>query len=546
MIALVAASAAALLLASPPAPSPEEIALQRDAVRAADLSHSPEVLRFREDLRARKAGAITQAGASPSTGMTVSDIGRVTVVRDATFESWENGNGIDDVFGGTEDSVTAFFEAHPDSDADFVMIIQDWINTAFPGAFYLALENDTTGIGYQHSDPAHVFDLDPTTPIEGFLWLNGYEFLVSPFFSDGRILWGQEFGHRWGAFVNVDTGGGLDDTILGRQSAHWSWYLDSDWSWMEGNDWTDNLDGTWTTNTSSYDPLAPRFSPLDLYLMGLVGTADVPSFTQLIPAEPNLHDPGTTPDAWPTGAGATTIAATPRVLTIQDVIAAEGPRVPSFQTSEKDFDVAVVFALRRDDRITPARLAQMEALLDSFDQQWTDDTLGLSTVTFGVAGTKNAPPVLAAIDGPATVKAGTRARFDAGAATDPEGQALTFFWRWDAEDSDALFEEGDAEQGHTFGGEGVRVIEVSVRDANGAETIVPLQIEITPGDGASGCGCTLSGGGRSPSLAGILASSLGALAFVAWRRRYRASGARLQSQTSGCRYSLRLTGSCSS
>lgn len=512
---LALAALALLAAASATARSAEEVADIRAALRAADKSHSAEVLRFNAELRARGL----HVGASPSTGMTVSDIGRVTVMRDATHDSWENGNGIDDVFEGTEDSVIAFFEAHPDSDADFVMIIQDWVNSSFPGAFYSPLENDTTGIGYQHSDPSHLFDYDPNTPIEGLLWLNGFDFLVSPIFEEGRILWGQEFGHRWGAFVNVDTGAGLDDTVLGRQLAHWSWYLDSDWSWMEGNDWTDNGNGTWSTNIASYDPLAPRFSPLDLYVMGLVGTADVPSFTQLLPADPNEHDAGEGPDAWMTGGGTTTITATPRVLTIQDVIAAEGPRVPPVATSPKDFDVAVVFALRRDDRITPERLAEMEALLDAFELQWSDDTGARSTVNFGVAGTPNAPPVLAAIDGPLKVKAGKRARFDASAATDPEGQSLSFEWRWDADDNDTLFEEGSAEQGHTFNREGTRVIEVSVRDANGAETIVPLSIDVGPGE-AAGCGCTLAAG-SAPSRA-TLAASLGAVLLAAiWRRTFR-------------------------
>lgn len=498
---MLTVAALVLSLATPPAPT---------NVRDADLSHTPEVARFREDLRRKKASAVPHAlGASPSTGMTVSDIGRVTVMRDATRDSWEGGNGIDDVFSGTEDSVTAFFEAHPDSDADFVVIIQDWVNASFPGAFYLPLENDTTGIGYQHTVPAQVFDDDPSTPIEGFLWLNGYDFLVLPTFDGGRILWGQEFGHRWGAFVEVGSG----DSILGRQSAHWSRYLDTDWSWMEGNDWTDNLDGTFTTNVTTYDTLTSHFSPLDLYLMGLVGTADVPSFVQVLPGD--LSDAAAAPDAWP-GGNASTVTASSRVLTVQDVIAAEGPRVPSSLTSEKDFDVAIVYALRREDRITPARLAQLETMLDLFEQQWIDDTLGLATVTFGVAGTPNAPPVLAAIAAPASVKAGKRATFDAGAATDPEGQALTFEWRWDAGDEDSLFVAGGASQGHTFGSDGPRTIEVSVRDEGGAETIVSLTIDVTPGDGGEGCGCALTGA-RAPSS--LAACVLAALVLVLRRRR---------------------------
>lgn len=518
---MFASALTAIALAATPI-SPDALA----QARVADLSHTPEVASFRERYVAKRRGRGTNAGANAlgaggpiSSGMTVSDIGRLTVMRDATHGSWENGDGIDDVFEGTEDTITAFFEAHPDSNVDFVVIIQDWTNIAFPGAFYMPLQNDTTGIGYAHTSQSELFDDDPTTPIDGMLWLNGYAFLISPAFENGRILWGQELGHRWGAFVNVDTGGGLDDTVLGRQAAHWSWYLDSDWSWMEGNDWTDNLDGTWTTNMASYDPEAPRLSPLDLYLMGLVGTADVPSFTLLVPDNPGLFGAGDPPAAWATGAGNTTITATPRTLTVQDVIAAEGPRVPSHLDSQKDFDVAIVYALRRDDRIDAQKLAAMETLLDAFEDQWSVDTGDRATVSFGVAGTANAPPSLAAIAGPLTVKAGKRATFDASAATDPEGQALSYFWRWDAEDDDVDFEAGDASQGHTFSREGPRTIEVSVRDANGAETIVALEIEVTEGSGGSGCGCALDPSGRRTGPATFALAALSIL-LSASRRRY--------------------------
>src|SRR5437868_5599116 len=68
----------------------------------------------------------------------------------------------------------------------------------------------------------------------------------------GRILWGQEFAHRWGALVHFNDGGVDSGALLGRQQAHWSWYLDSNWSWMEGNDWKDNTDGTFTTNVAAF------------------------------------------------------------------------------------------------------------------------------------------------------------------------------------------------------------------------------------------------------------------------------------------------------
>jgi DnaJ-domain-containing protein 1 len=140
------ALAALVLLAAPGSLSAQEIADRRAALRAADLSHSPEVLRFNAELHQRGL----KIGASPSTGMTVSDIGRVTVMRDATHDSWENGNGIDDVFDGTEDSVIAFFE---EVIAKIPPPAMDW--TAFAAALKARV---------QPVDPYALLGVPPTAP----------------------------------------------------------------------------------------------------------------------------------------------------------------------------------------------------------------------------------------------------------------------------------------------------------------------------------------------------------------------------------------------
>ncbi len=86
-------------------------------------------------------------------------------------------------------------------------------------------------------------------------------------------LMGQEAGHQWLAFLRFDDGGINSDLLLGRDLAHWSFFLDSNASDMEGNNWVDNANGTFTSNE-----LTIRYSPLDQYAMGLRSTGEVPDF----------------------------------------------------------------------------------------------------------------------------------------------------------------------------------------------------------------------------------------------------------------------------
>ena len=83
----------------------------------------------------------------------------------------------------------------------------------------------------------------------------------------------HETGHRWlTQFQFSDGRGGTSDAMLGRQRAHWSFFMDSDASVMEGNDIEDLGGGSFRTIAA-----AERYSRLDLYGMGLVGANDVPA-----------------------------------------------------------------------------------------------------------------------------------------------------------------------------------------------------------------------------------------------------------------------------
>jgi hypothetical protein len=166
---------------------------------------------------------------------------------------------------------------------------------------------------------------------------------------------GQEVGHRWLAYVNFrDHTGTKSDALLGRDLAHWSFFLDSDASVMEGNDIQDLGGGSFKTVDA-----VKRYSRLDQYAMGLVAPSDVPPFFYVeSPVSTHVRD-----DAPQIGVSFT---GTRRDVLIDDVIAIEGPRAPAFPNTPRVHRQAFVYVATSGHTVDSTLLAKV----DRFRAQW--------------------------------------------------------------------------------------------------------------------------------------------------------------------------------
>ena len=140
-------------------------------------------------------------------------------------------------------------------------------------------------------------------------------------------LMGQEAGHQWLSFLFFNDGGLSSDLLLGRDLAHWSFFLDSDASNMEGNNWVDNLNGTFTSNE-----LTIRYSPLDQYAMGLRPAAEVPNFFFIRSPTPSNPCGTSQPEGGRACSPASnvTVSGTRQNVSISQITAIEGFRPPGF------------------------------------------------------------------------------------------------------------------------------------------------------------------------------------------------------------------------
>jgi hypothetical protein len=174
----------------------------------------------------------------------------------------------------------------------------------------------------------------------------------------------HEMGHRWGAFVSAKVGG---ETIpLG--PTHWARGLQApaafpyrrptEASIMGGGVWQDNFDGTYTQLDDDYYVPATGWSYLDLYLMGLIAPAEVPDFFILR----NLVPVGKDANGHPM------FKADRTKVTIQEVIAAEGPRLPGVDKSQREFNTGIVIVVQHGEK--PSR--ELVERAEGIRKQWIE------------------------------------------------------------------------------------------------------------------------------------------------------------------------------
>lgn len=312
-------------------------------------------------------------------------------------------------FRAVEDGYLA---THAD-DSQFLVVYSTFSLVQGVGAFYQSLENSVEGIGYQHAAdidaiiPAPYFDDTPNSQLFGFMHMNDWQNFVLPELIGLDETWislvfGQELGHAWLSFVRFFDGGEPSLALLGRQLAHWNFYLHTGGSPIQGHDWIDNEDGTFTA--VKHDTF--QYSDLDLYLMGLMAPEEVePWFLIEDPhdcVDSNLEGKACAPpDAFLFQADAYTVSGTRRDFTIDDIIAFEGPRVPAYPEAPNNFDVSFLLIKRPGEVLCDDELEAIEAVIERSIEMWLEQVRGRATLTNKTAS-ESAPPGVACDPGETT------------------------------------------------------------------------------------------------------------------------------------------------
>ena len=265
-----------------------------------------------------------------------------------------------------------FYRTHADTYDQLIV----WTDTVMTPenrfAFELNVANDISGIGLRqfdfssdfgstgrrlrsvvHMDAVSKFPDDPMTKFLGE--------------NNTLSILGHEVGHRWLVFLQfTDHNRQRSDALLGRDEAHWNFFLNSDGSVMEGNGIRDLGGGAFRTVAA-----VEKYSLLDQYLMGLVRDTDVPPFFYV--ENPTNVQP--TAEAGTAPRVGVTFTGTRRDVLISDVVEAMGPRQPSADDSPKVHRQAFLFLTgkgRSTDRVAVAKIDRIRRAWERFFAQATD------------------------------------------------------------------------------------------------------------------------------------------------------------------------------
>jgi hypothetical protein len=264
-----------------------------------------------------------------------------------------------------------FYRTHADNfDQLIYWTDQSLLDDSF--AFESTVANEISGIGLEIFDQSAAFGsagrlrsfamMDslgkyPEDPLQRFLGEN----------STVSVL-GQEAGHRWLAFVEFrNHTGARSEALLGRDQAHWSFFMDSDASVMEGNDIEDLGGGAFRTAGA-----VQRFSLLDQYAMGLVAEHEVPPFFYV----DNPVNVAGGRDASSAPATGVTFNGTRRDVLIQDIVAIHGPRFPPAAEAPRVHRQAFLFIAGAGRTASDAQVAKVDRIRRAWETFFFQATSG--------------------------------------------------------------------------------------------------------------------------------------------------------------------------
>jgi hypothetical protein len=243
-------------------------------------------------------------------------------------------------------------------------------------AFEITTRNDVTGIGDDVFNDAPLWG--SAGELESYVFMGNIDRYPSS--PDQRVsgaggrpstlgLLAHEFGHRWLASVRFEDDGRRSDALLGRQQAHWSFFLDSDASFLEGNDIAEESEGRFRTIEA-----VSRYSRLDLYLMGLAPVGEVAPFFFVDDAT-GIGSTGLINNESSPQSGVT-LAGTKHQVLLDDILRTEGVREPDFENSPKEFRQAWILLYRSGARPSNDVINKIESVRIAWEAFFRQMTLG--------------------------------------------------------------------------------------------------------------------------------------------------------------------------
>jgi uncharacterized protein (TIGR03437 family) len=181
----------------------------------------------------------------------------------------------------------------------------------------------------------------------------------------------HEAGHRFLAYASIK--GASDPSalpMLGFQLAHWSFLFNSEASVMEGERIADR--GTTATPQFLTTDITQAYAPLDQYLMGFREPSEVADVFV-------VNNPTPAFTAAQHQFSGVAFSGTRQNIKVDDVIAAEGRRVPDSTVSQHRFRFAFILVVAQGSEPTAAEISKLDGFRQQFEAFYAKASSGRAT-----------------------------------------------------------------------------------------------------------------------------------------------------------------------
>jgi hypothetical protein len=267
-----------------------------------------------------------------------------------------------------------FFQNHPDEFDQLVVFLSFPYDLQGAFSYELNINNAVQGIGLELVDNS--IDYGSGGRLKSFVLMGD----VGQFPSDPNVEFmrtysslaviAHEVAHRWLAFPYLREERFSTESLLhSTDLAHWSFFFNADASLMEGNQILDRGAGLGSQRFVTSE-VTNRLSSLDLYLMGFEDPNNVPPMFYVKNPTGTTRTSNSLPLHNPTVFGGTRWD-----FTVNDIVTANGPRVPSVFKSQKVHRLGFILVTRPGEAVAE-KVSKLQAFHDAFVPYFNQLTKG--------------------------------------------------------------------------------------------------------------------------------------------------------------------------
>jgi hypothetical protein len=273
-----------------------------------------------------------------------------------------------------------FYQGFKD-DRDFLFVFastKDEVSANY-NAYYRSLRNATQGIGVKTYDYTSGYGssgklLGAANMNTVHKWKN-FVYPLLDMWPLGVIT--HEMGHQWIAFLKLKKGTLTTDPESSLRS-HWDPLVHTEASIMYGNDWKEvtapfTIFGEYVPGSYLSMSLPSGFSPLDKYLMGVHGKNKVKDFFRIDASWSKIFKHFAMPGNLATGSKVK--------VTVNDIIAANGARVPDYTSAQTSFKGGFVLVTEKGRKPTDDELKIAEYMRKRIPEHFKKETDNRFTIS---------------------------------------------------------------------------------------------------------------------------------------------------------------------